>query len=86
MSVLPPAVSRGFIAQLGIDPQRDPGEYDRLQRELDAWWAEGFSCRAWVEIHRGDVGDPAAYGLGPGRPPMTTRDAYRQLVARMRCP
>ena len=63
MSVLPPSVVRDIVAQLGVTPASDPDRFDALQRSLDAFWAEGGSCRTWVEIHRGDVGDPRAYGL-----------------------
>ena len=84
MSVLPTPVVRSFIAQLGVTPASDPGRFDALQRELDAWWAEGLSCRAFVAAHQPGIGDSARYGLNP---PMTTRDAYKQVIARMRpCP
>lgn len=41
-----------FLAMLDVYPDRDAGEFDRLQRELAGWWQAGGSCREFVEHHR----------------------------------
>ncbi len=41
-----------FLAQLEVTPQDTPEEFDRLQRELCAWWQQGGSCRAFIERHK----------------------------------
>jgi hypothetical protein len=37
------------LGMLDCDPVRTPGLFDKLQRELDEWFARGGSCRAFVE-------------------------------------
>lgn len=59
-----------FLAMLDVYPDRNAGEFDRLQRELTGWWQAGGSCREFVEHHQ------------KGETRMTWQDAMAELRAR----
>jgi hypothetical protein len=53
VATIPQSMMIQVLAMLDASPAHSPDRFDRLQRELDAWWNCGGSCRRFVEDRGG---------------------------------